>query len=120
MKADAAKQLSGDVVYFVEASEEQKKNLCFGQYYIIDQNVGSGIKGPGWDSCESSNMQLRVVLPLNLNLQEGDVFVHPHPGQQISASAGSTSLIWPAVENFYLIRFFTQANKINTGKTITS
>lgn len=30
MKADAAKQLYGDVVYFVEASEEQKKNLCFG------------------------------------------------------------------------------------------
>lgn len=29
MKADAAKQLSVDVVYFVEASEEQKKTLVF-------------------------------------------------------------------------------------------
>lgn len=28
MKADAAKQLSVDVVYLVEASEEQKRSLC--------------------------------------------------------------------------------------------
>lgn len=37
----------------------------------------------------------------------GRHFVHPHPVQYVSASAGSTILIWPAVENFELIVFFT-------------